>query len=139
MKSYKFTYNNKEFELTTENCSYVMNDEQDPIDGLELDNILEMLAQQVTVDFDMEYYEEPCQNCFDGKAENNKAFKFLEYHFYIFTKKGKYVISSISKEYEDTSFNKLLKKGLVDNSYIASIIVCAACGDYSIEIEQCEV
>ena len=139
MKSFKFTYNNKEYELTAENCSYVMYDEELPIEGLELDNILEMLGRQEIVDFDMEYYEEPCQNCFAGKEENNKFFKFLEYHFYIFTKKGRYVISSISKEYADTSFNKLLKEKLVDNSYIASVIVCAACGTYTIEIEQCDV
>ncbi|MEL7564111.1 MAG: DUF3785 family protein [Dehalobacterium sp.] len=35
--------------------------------------------------------------------------------------------------------NKLLNKGEVDNSYIASVAVCIFCGDYSIEINQCEV
>ena len=49
------------------------------------------------------------------------------------------VISSIDKEYEGLSYNRLERAGKVDNSYIVSINVCKNCGSYSIEIEQLEV
>jgi hypothetical protein len=139
MKSYKFTYNNKEYELGENNCSDIMNDEEKPITGIERETILELLSQQEVVDFDIEYYDQSCQNCLFGEKEKSKYFKFLEYHFFIYSKKGKYIVSSISKDYEDTTYSKLLKQGIVDNSYIVSVIVCVECGDYSIEIEQCEV
>ena len=139
MKNYEFAYNNKEYELGEENCSYMLNDEVHPAVGIERDNILELLRQHEMVDFNIEYYDQPCQNCLAGEKEKNKYFKFLEYHFFIYTKKGKYVISDISKEYEGTTFSKLLKQGVADNSYIVSLIVCIECGDYSIEIGQCDV
>lgn len=139
MKEFKFVYDNKEYELREVNCSCLINDEEQPVMGIEKSNIIELLSQQEICDFDIEYYDEPCRNCLSGEKEKSKYFKFLEYHFYIYTKKGSYVISSISKEYQDTSYNKLFKKGIVDNSYIISIIVCVNCGDYSIEIEQCDV
>ncbi|KUO75284.1 MAG: hypothetical protein APF77_22495 [Clostridia bacterium BRH_c25] len=139
MKKYSFVYNNKEYELGEDNCSYVINDEEHPVAGIEGPDIIELLCGQETVDFGIEYYDTPCQNCLAGKKEKSKYFKFLEYHFFIFTKEGRYVISNISKEYEDTSFNRLVKKGIVDNSYVASVAVCVECGDYSIEIEQCDV
>lgn len=139
MIEYKFVYNEKEYGLGDDNCSYVMNDEEHPVAGIDRQEILELLNGTDSADFAVEYYDQPCENCLAGKKEKEKFFKFLEYHFFIFTKQGKYIISNISKEYGDTSFNKLLKKGAVDNSYIVSIIVCVECGDYSIEIEQCEV
>lgn len=139
MGIYKFTYNNREYELGEDNCSYVINDGEHPVSGLERPDVLELLNQAEAVEFGIEYYDQPCQSCLAGKKEKEKYFKFLEYHFFVFTKKGRYVISSISKEYADTSFNKLLKQGAVDNSYVVSIAVCVECGDYSIEIEQCDV
>jgi hypothetical protein len=139
MKSYKFNLNEKEYELGENNCDYYVNDEEKPVMGIEREDILGFLSQSEGVEFGLEYYDQPCHNCLYGKEEKTKAFKFLEGHFYIFTKNNEYVISSISKEYKDTSFNKLLKKGKVDNSYIVSIMVCSNCGNYSIEIEQCEV
>ena len=32
-----------------------------------------------------------------------------------------------------------LNRGLVDDSYIVSLMVCDNCGNYAIEIEQCEI
>lgn len=139
MENYKFVYNDKEYELGESNCSYVINDEEHPVEGIEKETVIDLLRQGDTVDFGVEYYDHPCQNCLAGKKEKEKYFKFLEYHFFIFTKKGRYVISNISGEYADKTFNGLLKKGIVDNSYIVSVAVCAACGEYSIEIEQCDV
>lgn len=139
MTSYKFSFDDNEYELGENNCDYYINDEEKPVTGIEREDILMLLSHSGVVDFSLEYYDQPCHNCFYGKEEKSKAFKFLEYHFYIFTRNNEYVISSISGEYKDASFNKLLKRGRVDNSYIVSIMVCRNCGNYSIEIEQCEV
>lgn len=139
MANYKFRYDDKEYELSENNCDYFLNDEEKPVAGIEREDILMLLGESREVDFGLEYYDRPCHNCFYGRDEKAKAFKFLEYHFYIFTRNNEYVTSTISKEYTDTSFNKLFKMGKVDNSYIASITVCVNCGNYSIEIEQCEV
>ena len=82
---------------------------------------------------------EACPKCLAGVKEKEKFFPFLEYHFYIYTKDGKYVISTIDKDYKGKSFNKLYRANLVDDSYIVSIIVCKHCEDYIIQIENCEV
>lgn len=139
MISYKFSYDNKEYELGENNCDYFFIDEEKPVTGIEREDILRLLNGSDDVDFDLEYYDQPCHNCFYGKEEKAKAFKFLEYHFYIFTKNSEFVMSTLSKEYMDTFFTKLLKRGKVDNSYIVNIMVCNNCGNYSIEIEECEV
>lgn len=139
MASYKFCYDDKEYELGENNCDYFLNDEEKPVSGIGREDVLRLLKDSDEVDFSIEYYDQPCHNCFYGREEKAKAFKFLEYHFYVFTRNNEYVISTISKEYIDTSFDRLLKKGMVDNSYIVSIMVCSSCGNYSIEIEECEV
>ncbi|OGO79138.1 MAG: DUF3785 domain-containing protein [Clostridiales bacterium GWB2_37_7] len=139
MKAYKFVYNNKEYKLSEENCSDILNDEEHPVTGIEKTKIIELLCQQEAHEFDIEYYDQPCQNCLAGVKEKSKYFKFLEYHFFIYTKKGKYVTSSISNEAEERTFNMLLKQGIVDNSYFVCVIACVECGDYSVEISQCEV
>jgi hypothetical protein len=139
MEHFKFVFNEKSYELSNDNCDYILNDEEKPVMEIELSDILNLLNHAQEVQFDLEYYDQPCDNCHAGKKEKAKAFKFLEYIFYIFTKGGKYVISSISKQYEGTSFNNLLKQKLVDNSYAVIIAVCIECGNYSVEIEQCEI
>jgi hypothetical protein len=139
MEQYKFSFNDKVYELREDNCDYILNDEEKPVSGIELSDILGILNQADEIQFDTEYYDQPCENCDSGKQGKSKVFKFLEYYFYIFTRGGKYVISSISKEYGDTSFNKLLSQKSVDNSYAVIIAVCIDCGNYSIEIEQCEI
>lgn len=139
MESYKFVYNDKEYVLDENNFGYMLNDEEKPVAGIERDDVLRLLAGSESVAFDVDYYDQPCQSCLAGKKEKEKAFRFLEYHFFVFTKNGRYVISNISGEYKDTSYNRLLKEKAVDNSYVVSIAVCIECGDYSIEIEQCDV
>ena len=139
MKEYKFNYEDKEYVLSLDNCSGLLNDEEKPVDGIKLENILDMLSNGSEIDFDMEYYQEACPECLKGVKEKQKFFGFLEYHFYIFTKNGKFVISDIDKSYEGLSFNKLLRAGKVDDSYIVSIIICENCQDYIIQIENCIV
>ena len=137
MTEYKFTYEDIEYVLNEKNCSELINDEEKPVKGITVENILSMLKESESTDFDIEYYQEACPECLAGVKEKQKFFGFLEYHFYIFTKKGEYVISDISKEYEGLSFNKLSRKGKVDDSYIVSIIICEKCQDYIIQIENC--
>lgn len=139
MSSYKFNYEEKEYLLTTESCSDIINDEEKPVKGIKEKHILEILNSANSVDFDIQYYQEACPKCLAGVKEKQKFFGFLEYHFYIFTKKGEYVISDICKEYEGLSFNKLSRANKVDDSYIVSIIVCENCEDYIIQIENCIV
>lgn len=139
MNTYKFNYNDKIYELGEENFNGLINDDENPVIGFEVSDILDLLNQHDEVDFNMEYYKQPCENCLWGKEEKAKYFNFLEYHFYIFTKDGEYVISNISKEYENTSFKRLLNAKRVDNSYIVSVMVCANCGDYSVDIEEVTV
>lgn len=139
MEKYKFVYNNKEYELDESNCSYMLNDEEKPVSGIEREDVLRLIAGSESVAFDVDYYDQPCQNCLAGKKEKEKVFRFLEYHFFIFTQKGRYVISNISGEYKNTSYNMLLKQKAADDSYVVSIAVCIECGNYSIEIEQCDV
>lgn len=139
MKSYKFIFDGKTYELREDNFSYLLNDEDNPVSGIEQKDILELLSNQVEVDFDFEYYDKPCEKCQGNKVKQTKYFKFIEVHFNIYTKNGNYVLSNLSKEYEKTTYNKLLKEGKVDNSYLASVTVCDSCGDYTIAIEQCDV
>lgn len=139
MSEYKFTYEDTEYILNANNCSELINDEEKPVKGINVDSILNMLNGADDVDFDIEYYQEACPKCLAGVKEKQKFFGFLEYHFYILTKKGEYVISDISKEYKGLSFNKLSRQGKVDDSYIVSIIICEKCQDYIIQIENCVI
>lgn len=139
MSEYKFNYEDKEYTLNKDNCSDLINDEEKPVKGITIENIIQILNSAENVDFDIEYYQEACPECLAGVKEKQKFFGFLEYHFYIFTKNGDYIISDIDKEYEGLSFNKLSRQGKVDDSYIVSIIVCENCQDYIIQIENCIV
>ena len=113
---YRFTFEGREYKLNKENLDYFINDEENPIKNIDLDKV-----------------------CKDGLREKKKFFAFLGYNFYIYTKNGEFVISSIDKEYEGLSFNRLQKAGKVDNSYIVLVNVCKHCGSYSVEIEEFEI
>lgn len=139
MNEYKFNYEGKKYILSQKNCSDIINDEENPVKGTSLDKILNILNESDDIDFDIEYYQEACPECLAGVKEKQKFFGFLEYHFYIFTKNGEYVISDIDKDYQGLSFNKLSRSGKVDDSYIVSIIVCENCQDYIVQIENCIV
>lgn len=137
---FKFTFDEKEYILNDNNFDELINDEEKPVSNINEDIILELLnnySQEIA--FDEEYYMEACPKCLAGVKEKEKFFPFLEYHFYIYTKDGKYVISTIDKDYKGKSFNKLSRANLVDDSYIVSIIMCKHCEDYIIQIENCEV
>lgn len=136
---YKFTFEGREYKLNEENLDYFVNDEENPIKNINLDKVLEIMANSDELDFAKEYFDMPCGECKEGVSENKKFFAFLGYNFYIYTKNGEFVISSIDKEYEGLSFNRLQKAGKVDNSYIVLVNVCKHCGSYSVEIEEFEI
>ena len=135
----KFVYDEKEYIIEKDKNVCLLNDEEKPVKGLSLDDILDMLGNLEEIDFDTQYYKEACVECLAGVKEKQKFFPFLEYHFYIFTKNQNFVISDIQKEYEGQSFNKLLKAKKVDDSYIVSLIICKNCQDTFIQIEKCIV
>ena len=117
MSLYKFIYDDKEYLLKEENCSALINDEENPVQGVSISKIIDILNEAEEVDFDVEYYQEACPLCLDGE----------------------YVISNISVDYKGLSFNKLSRANKVDNSYIVSVIICENCQDYIVQIENCIV
>lgn len=137
---FKFNYDEKEYILNDENFDELINDDDKPVKDIDKDMIIELLKNSPEeIIFGEEFYIEACPKCLKGIKEKEKFFPFLEYHFYIYTKEEKYVISTIDKDYQGKSFNKLSRSNLVDDSYIVSIIICKHCNDYIIQVENCEV
>lgn len=137
MNTFEFTYDGEEYKIGEENFTYLVNEDVEDFGLNEIINILNDGKEEV--DFDFAYYDEGCPECGGGKQVDKKHYGFLEYHFYIFTKNDKYIMSSISSEFKDTSFTRLVNTGKVDNSFIVSIIYCTQCNTYSMELEQCEM
>ena len=136
---FKFKYNEKEYILNEQNLEYFVNDEVNPIMDVNEEKIIEILNNSDKVDFSKAYFDLQCENCKTGLEEKKKFFDFLGFNFYIYAKDRKYVVSTLDREYEGMSFNRLQKSGKVNESYIVIINVCKHCGSYSIEIEEFEV
>lgn len=133
-----FKVRDKEYTLDLEKFDGFYNDEENPIEDITEKDILEILEGR-ELDFEVAYYESRCEHCKSKVEGIKKAYRFLEYHFYLYTKNNKLVISSLEAEDKGETFTKLSRLGKVDNSYIVSIIVCAECGIYTIEIEEFEI
>jgi Protein of unknown function (DUF3785) len=136
---YKFKFDEKEYSLGEDNLEYFANDENEELKDIDENKILELLTNSNEVEFEKAYYENCCSNCKAGKEEKKKAFDFLEVHFYVYGKNNKYVTSSIDDEYDKKSFTRLNREGIVDKSYLVTVMVCRNCGTYAIEIEEFEV
>lgn len=137
MKEFKFVYGEKEFILSEESFTYIENEE---VEDFTVESAIDILNEgNEEVDFDYEYYKDKCDECDGGEAIDKKHYGFLEYHFYIFTKNTKYIMSNISEEFKATSYTKLRKENKIDNSYIVSVIVCSECKTFNIEVEQCDM
>ena len=137
MLEFKFLHGDDEFVLGEDNLTYIDNEE---VENFDLEEIVELLNEtSEEVDFDYEYFADKCEECGGGKTLDKKHYGFLEYHFYVFTKAGNYVMSNISKDFENTSYTKLVKERKIDNSYIVSILLCEDCKTYNIAIEQCDM
>lgn len=139
--AYKFIFKGQEYELTEEKSIGFFNDEEKPVKDMDIKKIINILENsgEDEVDFDREYYDVRCEKCKVKKEEGKDYYEYLEFNFYMFTKNSEYIISNISKEYEGLTFNKLLREGTVDNSYIVTIVVCRNCGVYSVVIEELEI
>lgn len=136
---YKFKFDEKEYILGEDNLEYFANDENEELEGIDVDKILELLSNSDKVDFQKAYYESCCSNCRAGKEEKKKAFDFLEFYFYAYGKNNNFITSSIDDEYDRKSFTRLNRERVVDKSYLVTIMVCKHCGTYAIEIEEFEV
>ena len=130
------TFENELIELKIENFDYIVNDCE--VLNIDENKILSLLSDYKEITFEKAYYDEPCENCVTEKSKE-KFFKFLETNFFIFTKDNNFIISDISKEYEETSFRKLSKDGLVDDSYIITLVLCDICKKFYISIEHCVI
>lgn len=136
---FKFTFDDKEYSLREDNLEYFVNDEVNPINNIDEKKIIDILNNAENVEFSKAFFDLPCENCKEGVSEKKKFFDFIGFNFYIYTKDNEYVVSTLDKEYEGLSFNRLQKSGKIDNSYIVIINVCKHCGNYSIEVEEFEV
>lgn len=133
MTDVKFMYNNKEYILNEENCSGFYNDEERPVEGLDFDDVMELLSNELPY-IDTEYFNQTCELCRFKQPEGMKTYAFMELSFSIFTKEGKYISSSLTKGYEDMSYGKLERNGKVDSMYIVMVVICPNCNDYTIEL-----
>lgn len=136
---YKFKFDEKEYTLGEDNLEYFVNDENEELEGIDAEKVLELLSNSNEVDFQNAYYESCCSNCRAGKEERKKAFDFLEFYFYVYGKNNKFITSSIDNQYDKKSFTRLNREGVVDKSYLVTVMVCKNCGTYSIEVEEFEV
>lgn len=132
---YTFTYEDKTYELKQEACSAFINDGKKPLSGIGVEEVLKELVGSDLVSFHKEYYDQACEHCHKNRRDGGKSFHFLEFHFYLFSKGNSYVMSSLSPAYEYKTLPDLLEEGTVDSSYIASVILCPECGDYTIDLE----
>ena len=69
MNSYKFNYDDIEYTLSQENCSDLINDDEKPVSGISVSDIIDILNKADSVDFDIEYYQEACPECLAGVKE----------------------------------------------------------------------
>jgi hypothetical protein len=134
---YKFVHDSKEYILTKENCEGIFFDDQNEITGLSVDIILSALNEGEEINFSNEYYTGKC-SC-NTQDQINKSYRYLEYHFYVYTKNNEYVLNTLGEEYKNTSFNRLFSLDKIDDSYIVNVTVCPNCGTSSIEVDQCDV
>ena len=71
--------------LENEKLEGFFNDENNPIKDINEETIINMIKDR-NVDFEKAYYSLTCESCGGEKVENERAYKFLEYHFYIYFK-----------------------------------------------------
>lgn len=127
------------FELTQEKCSAMHNDEAKPVEGIDIDMLLAFGNAMDPEAFSKEYYREDCEGHEPAPRAKKELVPYWEGHYYLYTKKQKPVMTSVSPEYADTSFDRLLKSGTVDDSYIVTFILCPVCGLYQIHVDQLDI
>ncbi|WP_300349332.1 DUF3785 family protein [Clostridium sp.] len=133
---FKFTFDEKEYELSEDKMLYFFNEE---VKGFDIEKLYEILNNSEKVSFGKAYYDGPCEECKFGLDENKRSFPFLEFNMFIYTKNGEFIISNIEKNYEGLTYNKLLRTKKVDKSYLVNINVCKNCGNFGIEVEEFDI
>ena len=63
MSEYKFTYEDTEYILNANNCSELINDEEKPVKGINVDSILNMLNEADDVDLFSYILKVICRVC----------------------------------------------------------------------------
>lgn len=139
MKSYTFEFEGKAYTLTAEKCQAIFNDENLPVEPVDIEDLLGILSPVFEENFEIEYYNEGCDSCPPVERKKKELVPFLESHFYWYTKDSKPVISTIQPEYEGLTYDRLFAEGKVDNSYVVSFVVCPACGEYQVYLDQVEM
>lgn len=134
-----FEWNGKNYELTEDLCTGVFNDEDVPMREMEPLDFLKLLTPKFAENLDLEYYEDPCENCPPVERKKKELVPYLEGHFYLFTKKGEPVMSTLDPAYEATSYELLVNEGKVDESYVVSVVICPDCGEYQVILDQVEM
>lgn len=128
-----------EWTLKKEKCIGIFNDDIAPIKNINCDQILTWMAHLDPEVFELEYFEDDCEICPVKPRGKKKLVPYLEGHFYVFTKSGEVVSTSIDPAFVSGSYETLLLKGTVDESYILSVILCPTCGYFQVSIEQLEM
>ena len=74
---------------------YFVNDEINPVKGVDEKKIIEILNGSENVEFTKAFFDLPCDSCEEGVSEKKKFFDFLGFNFYIYTKDGEYVFYDV--------------------------------------------
>lgn len=128
-----------EWLLNEDKCQGIFNDEIMPISALTFSAVMTWMKNLDSADFELEYYEDDCEVCPPKARGKKRLVPYLEGHFYVFTKQGSVVTTSIEPSFEMGSYDALILKGEVDQSYIMSVIVCPDCGSFQLSLEQVDM
>lgn len=137
--TYKLVTEQGEWLLDAAHCQALFNDEIEPIAPFTYDMVMSWMAHLPSDAFEIEYYEDDCEICPPKPRGKKKLVPYLEAHFYVFTKGGSVVATSIEPSFVQGSFETMQLKGDVDQSYILSVILCPACGSYQLSLEQVDM
>lgn len=136
---YTLQYGEQVYNLDEAHSEGIFNDDVMPIHPFDHETVSQWMVHLPNDAFELEYFEDDCEVCPPKPRGKKKLVPYLEGHFYVFTKKSEVVMTSIDPNFVQGSYDELLAKGTVDQSYILSIIVCPTCGSYQFSLEQVEM
>ncbi|NDL66556.1 DUF3785 family protein [Anaerotalea alkaliphila] len=128
----------KEYVLEEAGCYAFEIGEGLEVEGLDFERVSGFMEEGGVLEFEPAYYDSWCENCEHGKGGKAKSYRFLAFDFYIFTKEGRIVASSLDKDYQEHGVLAMEKKGMVDGSLLVEVVLCPNCGEYSIEVLPCD-
>lgn len=128
-----------EWLLDEAHCQGLFNDEIEPLEPFTYEMVMNWMSHLSADAFEIEYFEDDCEICPPKPRGKKKLVPYMEAHFYVFSKNGAPVITSIEPDFVQGSFETMQLKGEVDQSYILSVILCPACGSYQLSLEQVDM